>query len=162
MKTIVIILFLISSQINVTQIDTLYLFIEKPIFGYRCEENIGTGFLLKNTDKKKPTDYFSFEIQNAKGLKENGGFDYYTLKELRKEISIQELNYETIQSLSKNKKWWEIHNELSQKREIYLLEKRKEGFNSQTGNYEYKYYILPMIYEGTRKIIVPTDLSKKP
>ncbi len=82
-------------------------------------------------------------------------------KSLREKISIDSLKFETIESFNKNKEWWEIHNELSLKKKIYLLEKRKTKLNSKTGKFEYAYYIIPMIYEGTRKNIVPTDLSSK-
>ena len=162
-QLILLIIILITAK-NFAQIDTLYLFVEEPTLRFSCEKSLSFGFAIKSKDAKFITDYYQFDIENIKSFSKNKNydFDYFTAKELREEIYIQGLDYETIQSLSKNKKWWEIHNELSQKREIYLLEKRKEGFNSQTGNYEYKYYILPMIYEGTRKNIVPTDLSKKP
>ena len=160
MKKILIIILILTTQNLIGQNDgDFYLLIDNPIFGYRYEKDIGTGFILKSKNKQFQTDYFSFDIQNVRDFSETGIFDYYTLKELRKEIDISKLNYETISSLTKNKEWWQVHNELSLKKNIYLLEKRKEKFNSQTGKWKYGYYILPMIYEGTRKDVVPTDLS---
>ncbi|MFD2551626.1 hypothetical protein ACFSQP_07340 [Bizionia sediminis] len=147
------------THINFGQSNTLYLLIDKPYFGYSFEENIGTGFAIVSNDKDFSTDYYGFDIQNVKGFKKTGEFDYYTLKELRKEIDIDTVKLETIKSFSENKEWWQIHNELSLKRKIFLIEKREGAFNTSTGKYEITYYMLPMIYEGTRKNVVPTDLS---
>lgn len=157
MKTITLILFLISSQINIAQSDTLYIMVEKPIFGSNCYGATGTGFSLVSKDKNYYNDYFAFTIQNAKGIDEKGDFEYYTLKETRKKIDVSTISHETILSLSKNKEWWEIHNAISLYKKIYLLEKKENTEHNKNNNV--LYFIMPMKYEGTRKNIIPTDLS---
>jgi len=61
--------------------------------------------------------------------------------------------------LSEKFEWWEIHNELSLKNRIFVLERKKGAFNSETKEFNFEYFSLPVEYEGTRKNIVPTDLS---
>jgi len=133
--------------------------IERPSFMHRDDGTIGTGFIVKSIDKRFICDYYKFGIFTLFYSEEKKDIDYYTLKELRKEIKIDTVKYETIKSFTKSKEYWEVHNELSLKKKIYLLEKREGKFNSGTGEFDYSYFILPLIYEGTRKNIVPTDLS---
>lgn len=149
------------TQSTIAQKDTLYLFIDKPFFRYQTIKSIHTGFIVKSEDKRFVCDYYKFGVINYQGWNEKGEDIYLSLKELRKEVNIDTLKYKTIKSLSKNKKWWEIHNQLSLKNKIFLLEKKETNFNSSTGKFNYSYFISPMIYEGTRKNIIPTDLSIK-
>ncbi|WP_034061002.1 hypothetical protein [Lacinutrix jangbogonensis] len=156
--TLIILLFFCFQRIS-AQTDTLYLLIENPIFGQSSEGQIGTGFAIKSKDKKFLTNYYRFKIENLKGIKKSGELDYISLKDLRKVIDTTNINYINVSKIGLNKQWWELHDELSSKKTIYLVEKINDSFNSQTGVYSFKYYILPMRYTGTRKNVIPTDLS---
>jgi len=158
MKKITLILFLFIGLKAFSQKETLYLFIEKPFFRYSTIENIKTGFIINSQDKRFVCDYYKFGILNYLGWDENGEDIYLNLKELRKEIKIDSIQYKTIKILKKDKEWWQIHNELSLYKKIFLLEKRETKFNVSTGKFDFGYFISPMIYEGTRKNIVPTSL----
>jgi len=146
---------LLFIYINVFSQDTtttLYLLTNKI-------KGVGYGFAINSEDKRFMTDYYMFNLKKVKGFskKNNFDFEYYTLDEIRKEISIDTIKYKTIKEFTENKTPWKIHNELSLKRKIYLIEKRK--IKSNKPYFEYKYYVVPSIYEGTRKNVVPTDLS---
>ena len=39
------------------------------------------------------------------------------------------------------------------------MRKQRRKIKSNKPYFEYKYYVIPAIYEGTRKNVVPTDLS---
>lgn len=158
-KILVIIICIINSPILFGQNDALYLLIEKPIFGHICNGVIETGFIVNSKDNKFVCDYYQFGINTFNGWNENGEDVFLSLKELRKEIDIDTIKYETISSLSNDIEWWDLHNKLSLKKKIFLLEKRETKFNSSTNKFDFKYFIVPMLYEGTRKNIVPTDLS---
>ncbi|UPS92512.1 hypothetical protein [Bizionia sp. M204] len=160
MKFVFLVLFGLYFQSFYSQNDTLNLILENPIYGNRYDSgDIGVGFAIQSKDKRFLTDYYNFNIINLKGIDSLGNVAYYSLKDIRKEISIDSINYISISDLTKDKKFWQVHNELSLKKKIFLIEKRKGKFNSSTGKYEITYYMLPMIYEGTRKNVVPTDLS---
>ncbi len=154
---------LLFIYINVFSQDnnTIYLLLNNPRFTFNCEQSLGYGFAIKSKDKQFLTDYYKFNIYNIKGFSNSKKYDYeyYTLDEIRKEISIDTIKYETIKEFTENKNPWEIHNELSLKRKIYFIEKRK--IKSNKPYFEYKYYVVPAIYEGTRKNVVPTDLSSQ-
>jgi len=139
----------VFSQDNTT---TLYLLTNKI-------KGVGYGFAINSEDKRFMTDYYMFNLKEVKGFSKENNFDfeYYTLDEIRKEILIDTIKYKTIKEFTRNKTPWEIHNELSLKRKIYFIEKRK--IKSNKPYFEYKYYVIPAIYEGTRKNVVPTDLS---
>ena len=81
-KIILFLLFLSCSHNGICQSDSLYLFIEKPIFGESCDGYFGTGFAIKSEDKRFLTNFFKFEISNIKSFNESGGFDYFQLKDL--------------------------------------------------------------------------------
>ena len=159
MKSILIILISLMSNFIISQNDTLYLMIDKPKFGVQNYNSINTGFAIKSNDKRFHTDYFNFGVFNFYWSDSKQDIDYYKLSEMKKEVNIDTISYKTINELKKNKKWWEIHNELSLKRKIFLLEKINTDFNSSTGKYNFKWYSLPVMYLGTRKNTVPTDLS---
>ncbi|NQW35547.1 MAG: hypothetical protein HQ471_00945 [Flavobacteriales bacterium] len=164
-KIIISLIFLSITQITTSQDNSLYLLIEKPFF-IKTHNNISVGFSIKSKDKRFILDYFQFRISNYMGLDENGNDIFLDLKQLRKKVTTDSIKYKTILSLSENKKWWEIHNELSLKKKIFLLEKVKIKDDSGTYSLEgykeiTKYYIIPMIYECTRKNTVPTNLSSK-
>lgn len=149
---IIFTLLVYSSLYSYSQNDTLYLLTDKI-------KGVGYGFAVNSKDKRFITDYFIFNLKKVKGFskKNNFDFEYYTLDEIRKEISLDTIRYKTIKEFTKNKKFWEIHNELSLIKNIFFIEKRK--IKSNKPDFEYKYYIIPAIYEGTRKNIIPTDLS---
>lgn len=144
-----------------SQSDTLFLLIEKPYIQGKIDTNYKFGFIINSDDKRFVCDYYEFLIHSYQGWDEEGNDVYVSLKDLRKKVKIDTLKCETISSLSKEKKWWEIHNYLSLKKKIFLLEKRETVFNSKTNKFDFGYFIMPMVYEGTRKNIVPTDLSIK-
>jgi len=133
-------IFLIYSSLY-SQNETIYLLTNKG------------GFAINSEDKRFLTDYFIFTFKKGKDSKKND-FKYYTLDK-KKEISIDTIKYKTIKEFTENKKPWEIHNELSLMRNVFFIKKTK----SDKPNFEYKYYVIPVIYEGTRKNIIPTDLS---
>jgi hypothetical protein len=137
------------------------LYIKKPFFQGKGIENIITGFTINSKDKRFFCDYYKFSILNFMGWDENGEDIYLTLKELKQEVSIDSISYKTLKSFTENKEWWQIHNELSLKKKILLVEKKVFTDYYYRKKDSIKYYVLPMIYEGTRKNIVPTDLSKK-
>lgn len=149
------------SQNIVAQNDILYLFIEKPFFQYQTLEDITIGFTIDSKDERFVCDYYKFGVFNSSWSKEEKDVINLSLPELRKEIRIDSIHYETISSLSKDKKWWELHNDLSLRNKIFLLEKKRGKLNTKSNVYDCKYYIIPLIYEGTRKNIIPTDLSSK-
>ena len=93
------------------------------------------------------------------GWDEKGEDVFLNLEEQREEIKIDTINYETVSTFTKNKEYWEVHNELSLKKKIFLIEKISDKDSITAGTI--KYYILPIRYVGTRKNIVPTDLSLK-
>lgn len=158
-KVLVLFTFLLFQSIF-SQNDTLYLLIEKPIFSNRYDSgDIGTGFAVKSKDKRFLTDYYYFNIKNLKGIDSLGNTTYYSLKDVRKEVFIDSIDYVSISDLTKDKAFWEVHNDLSLKKKIVLIEKKEGEFNSSTGEYAINYYMFSMTYEGTRKNIVPTDLS---
>ncbi|MGO2358846.1 hypothetical protein [Mesonia sp.] len=158
MKKLIFFTLIFTTGVIYSQDDTMYLLVENPKFNFGCEKDLAFGFLINSTDERFISDYYYFGMQNAKGFDGKGEIEYYDLKEFSKEVKIDTVRYETISSLTKNKKWWEIHNELSLKKHIFLIDKRNEGINNNTGKYLIKYYVMPMIYEGTRKNIVPTNL----
>ena len=141
----------VFSQDNTT---TLYLLTNKI-------KGVGYGFAINSEDKRFMTDYYMFNLKEVKGFSKENNFDfeYYTLDEIRKEILIDTIKYKTIKEFTRNKTPWEIHNELSLKRKIYFIEKRK--IKSNKPYFEYKYYVIPAIYKGTMKNIVPTNLSSQ-
>lgn len=153
---IIIILFGII-QSAVAQKDTLYLFIEKPFFQYQTIKNIRIGFIVMSKDKRFVCDYYKFGVINYQGWDEEGNDIYLNFNQLRKKININDINYKTIKSLTNKKQWWKVHNQLSLYKKIFLVEKieNKTGTNTNP----YNFYIMPLIYEGTRKNIIPTDLS---
>ncbi len=157
-KYIILILSLISLQVCFSQADTLYIMIENPFF-VKNYNSISVGFGINSKDKRFNLDYYQFRLTNYKGWDENGNDIFLDINQLRKEINIDTIKYFMKKSFSENKEWWQIHNELSLKKKIFLIEKREGAFNTSTGKYEITYYMLPMIYEGTRKNVVPTDLS---
>ncbi len=157
MKKLLFTFLVCISQTSFSQNDTLYLIVEKPNFGSSCERNLSFGFAIKSIDKRFSTDYYYFEMQNGKGLTSQGDFEYYDREHFGIEVDIDSIKYESVQKFTEKKDFWQIHNELSLKKKIFLLEKRQGDFNTVTGHYNQRYYILPMIYEGTRKNIVPTD-----
>lgn len=160
MKNRILFLLLVITTLTVkSQNNTLYLVLDKPFFQYQTIENINIGFVIESNDKRFVCDYYKFKVLNYQGWNKKGEDIFLSLKELRKEVNLNDINYETISSLSKNKKWWEIHDILSLKKKIYLLEKKSISGNKNKDSTQY--YIMPMIYEGTRKNIVPTDLSFK-
>ena len=155
---IFLIVSLLLIEICTAQTEKLYLIIDNPFF-VENSNLITVGFGVKSKDKRFNLDYFNFRVLNFKGWNEEGEDIYLDKKQLRKKIDLNSIKYETVQSLTKNKEWWEVHNELSLKKEIYLLEKLQSKFNVESGNFDYEYYILPLQYEWTMKNIVPTDLS---
>lgn len=160
MKNILIpLVYLFVIQLINAQRDVLTLLVEAPIFKQNDSNFIRTGFMVKSDDKRFVSDYYEFEIFNIEYSKKDKDIKYLGIDELRVKVSIDTIKYETVSGFTKDKKWWEVHNQLSLKETIFLLEKRKENFNSETGKYDYNYYIIPLIYTGTRKNIVPTDLS---
>jgi len=151
MKKIHIILILLIYSTTYSQNETIYL-LNNNVKG------IGYGFAVNSKDKRFLTDYYIFNFKKSKGFKKNSiKFEYYTLDELRKEVSLDTINYKTIKEFTKDKEFWEIHNELSLFKNIYFVEKRK--VKTDKSHYEYKYFYIPARYEGTRKNIIPTDLS---
>lgn len=159
-KTIIIIGIIFISQITFSQSDTLYLMLDNPNFRKNYNE-IFIGFGIKSNDKQFNLDYFNFKVSNYKGWDKEGNDIYLDISELKQEVAIDTIDYETRLDLSKNKKWWQIHNMLSLKKKIYLVEKRNGKFNLKIKEYNIKYFIIPLVYLGTRKNFVPTDLSMK-
>lgn len=149
-KRILLISIFFITQNIFSQKDVLYLMIDKPFFSQQDDE-IVTGFIVKSKDKRFICDYFEFKIFNSFYSEDKNDIDYYKIDELRKSVKIDTIEYETLNSFIENKEFWEIHNELSLKSKIYLIEKKDS----------LKYYLFPMIYEGTRKNIIPTNLSVK-
>lgn len=154
MKKIFILLLL--STFAYSQNDTLYLLIDNPIFNKSEGEKISTGFAIVSKDSRFITDYYKFTILNFLGWDNKGDNIFIELKDLKKEINVDSVNFETILGFSKNKKYWEIHNELSLIKYIYIIEKVSN--NSVSGG-SFKYYVFPVIYEGTSKNVIPTDMS---
>lgn len=152
---LIIILFGITQSV-IAQKDTLYLFIEKPFFQYQTIKNIRVGFSIMSNDKRFVCDYYKFGVINYQGWDEKGNDIYLNFNQLRKKININDINYETIKSLTNKKQWWKVHNQLSLYKKIFLVEKIENKTGSNTS--PYNYYIMPLIYEGTRKNIIPTDL----
>ncbi|WP_417195299.1 hypothetical protein [Bizionia sp.] len=160
MKNIFLLLFSLYFLNSFSQkTDILYLMVDKPMFAFCKEQSLCYGFAVKSEDKRFLTDYYHFDIVNLKGIDSLGNTKYYTLKEIRKAVSPDSIDFVSISDLTKNNAFWEVHNDLSLRKKIFLIEKKEGKFNSSTGKYDINYYILPMIYEGTRKNIVPTDLS---
>ncbi len=149
------ILFIYTSAFSQKSSTILYLFLDKPQYKYSCEKNLGYDFAISSQDKRFLMNYYKFDIYNIKGFSTNTkyDYDYYTLDEIQKEISIDTIKYKTIKEFTENKTPWEIHNELSLMKKIFFIKKIKS-------NFKYKYYAIPAIYEGTRKNVIPTDLSK--
>lgn len=146
-------------QNTIAQKDTLYLFIEKPFFEYQTIKDIEIGFTVISKDKRFVCDFYKFGVINYQGWDEKGNDIYLNFSQLRKKININDINYETIKTLTYKKKWWKVHNQLSLYKKIFLVEKIENKTESNTSLYNY--YIMPLIYEGTRKNIIPTDLSIK-
>ena len=159
MRNMVFVFLMLITQAVYSQNDTLYLLMDDPFFRYKNIENIKTGFIINSKDKRFVCDYFMFQIQNFKGWGASGEDIYLDLKELRKEIDINSIDYETIESLQKNKEWYQIHNFLSLKKQIYLIQKKQIKIPSLNNKSVSRYYLIPMIYEGTRKNIIPTNMS---
>lgn len=130
-----------------SQSDTLYLYVEDPIIQYGCDQQLTFGFSIKSKDDRFITDYYKFSIPNIKSFGKEGNYEYYTIDEIKKETDIKKINYEIISAFIEAKSPWQVHNELSLKSKIYLIEKG-----------DTKYYILPLIYEGTKKNVVQTAL----
>lgn len=137
--------------------DTLFLLVEKPYYQYESIEKIEIGFAIVSEDKRFVCDYYKFGVLNYMGWDREGNDVYLNLQELGKKTDINTISFETIKSFTDDKEWWRVHNELSLKKKIFLIEKRKTDFNPSTN--DFKYYTIPLIYKGTRKNIVPTDLS---
>lgn len=160
MKKILLISVFLFSQSALSQKDTLYLLIEKPFIQGTMKTNYLFGFTINSKDKRFVCDYYKFQIPSYKGWDEKGMDIYLNLEELKEEIDIDTIDYETVQSLQKGQNWWQLHNELSLKKKIYLLEKKIYPDYYYRKKDTVKYYVLPMIYEGTRKNIVPTGGGK--
>ena len=156
----IIILFGIK-QSAIAQKGTLYLLMDKPFFQYPTIENILTGFVIDSKDKRFVCDYYKFYVYNIHYSEKAKDIIFLPIKDLRKEVKIDTIQYETISTISKGKKWWKLHEELSLKKKIYLLEKLENNINPKTKITDYKYYVIPLIYEGTAKNTIPTDLSFK-
>ncbi len=151
-----LVLFVLTQIVLSQKNDTVYILIENPSFkNNNCENTLNFGFSIKSKDTRFITDYYQFNLSKAKGFNKNGDFEYYTIEELRKEVMIDSIKYKTLKSLE-NSGNWELHNELSLKKTV-LLEKKTIKKDSN-GNHITKYYIIPMIYEGTRKNVIPTQL----
>ncbi|MCG8235126.1 hypothetical protein [Tenacibaculum finnmarkense] len=153
---IIIILFGIVQNV-IAQKNTLYLFIEKPFFQYQTIKNIRIGFTAISKDKRFVCDYYQFGVFNLHWSEEKKDVINLPINNLREKVKIDTIPYETIKSLTHKKKWWKVHNQLSLYKKIFLVEniENKNGINTSQSNY----YIIPLIYEGTRKNIIPTDLS---
>ncbi|TVZ52691.1 hypothetical protein [Dokdonia sp. Hel_I_53] len=137
-----------------SQNETLYLKIEKPFFKKINTTSYITGFISKSEDPRFISDYFRFEVFNTVYIEDKNEIGYLTPKELRKKVSIDTLKYVTINELVEQKAFWQVHNELSLKKKIFLLE--EVNCTSITAKNSFEYFILPLIYVGTRKNIIPT------
>src|SRR5690606_30767660 len=91
---LVILLFLIFSKTCIAQKDTLYLLTENPFF-IKNQNTIITGFGIKSIDKRFNLDYYQFQVQNYLGWDEKGNDIYLSLDELRKEVKLDAIKYET-------------------------------------------------------------------
>ncbi|HET8885302.1 MAG TPA: hypothetical protein VFM70_03015 [Salinimicrobium sp.] len=147
-RLILIALLIFSFQYAVSQNDTIYLMVEDVSIQSRIGQELSWGFLVKSHDDRFICDYYKFQIPNWMGIDEKGEDIFFNADQLKKGIDLDSIHFETISSFILNKKPWEIHNELSLIKEIFII-------GRQNGNY----YFLPLIYEGTRKNIIPTDLS---
>ena len=135
------------------QSNEYYIFVDDLFYRFSYEKQLGTGFAIKSNDKRFVADYYIFSVQNLKGFDNNGGYEYFTLDEIRTEVNLEKLNIHEF-SYFENKKNWQVHEELSLVSEIFLIQKVKES------NGSYNCYKIPVVYEGTRKNTVPTDLNK--
>ena len=152
---IIVVAFLLISNLGNSQDDDIYILLDTEITQGPNKE-IVFGFSLNSRDKRFVCDYYQFKIPNIKGFGKSNDLEYYTHKELREEIKLHSINYETLKSLHKRRPW-ELHEEFSLKK-IYLLQKEVTRNNNNEKIIKYYYYNLE--YEGTRKNLVITDMSK--
>ena len=141
------------------QNDTLYLYVDAPLLSYSCQQSLSFGFAISSADANFDTDYFKFDIPNLKGLSPEGEVEYHTNAEIRKKKALNPSKLRTIEIFTKGKAFWEIHNELSLKRKIYLVTDI-EGQSEHPMVSKNLYYVYPLIYTGTRKNVVVTDNRK--
>ena len=159
-KKIVLLIYLSLSTFCFSQNDNLYILVEEPFYVVN-ENNITTEFGIKSEDKRFNLDFYRFQVSNFQGLDEKGKNVYHSLSELKEEVNLDSINSMTIEDLRKNHKWWEIHNFLSLKKDIYVVEKSKGKWQQEKNSFSYLYFSIPVEYLGTTKNMVPTDFSRK-
>ncbi|MCB0463827.1 MAG: hypothetical protein KDC81_14105, partial [Flavobacteriaceae bacterium] len=121
-KFLLISIFFLTQNIF-SQKEVLYLMIDKPFFSQQ-DDKITTGFIVKSKDKRFICDYFEFKIFNSFYSEVKNNIDYYNIDELRKSVKIDTIEYLTLNKFIEKKEFWEIHNELSLIKEIFLIEKK--------------------------------------
>ena len=151
LRRVIILSILLSFKICAAQEDTLKILDENAII---TSDINGKLYYLFKVESKNPDfqwDSYKFLIPNQKGFDE-----YYSLHEMKEEIYIDSINSIAIKDLTKEMTNWEIHNFLSKKRKIYLINKKTKRSNNKVNSTIY--YSYPLFYQGTQKNIEVLNL----
>tara|TARA_R100000789_G_C2944219_1_gene133032 strand:+ start:131 stop:601 length:471 start_codon:yes stop_codon:yes gene_type:complete len=152
LRSIIKLIILLSFKICVAQEDTLRILDDNAIITSDINGKLYYLFKIKSKNPDFQWDSYKFIIPNQKGFDE-----YYSVHEMQEEVDIDSINSKAIKDLSKEMTNWEIHNFLSKKRKIYLINNKKPNRVNNKLNSKI-YYSYPLIYQGTQKNIEVLNL----